>query len=91
MPQDRSCLCWGVQEMADAHASSRPDSCGDRYPTLATLPSGNVLIVGGSIIESGGYYGNTSQYNNPTYQVYSPTQKTATPSLVLQQLVMPAS
>ena len=48
-----------------------------------------MLIVGGSVIEAGGYYGNTSQYNNPTYQVYSPTQKTTTPSLIMQQLVSP--
>ena len=45
--------------------------------------------MGGSIIESGGYYANTSQYNNPTYQIYSPTQRTITPSLAVQQLVSP--
>ena len=66
-----------------------------RYPTLATLPTGSVLVVGGSIIEAGGYYGDpstTAQYNNPSYQIYSPTLQTMTPSVVMQQLVRwPAS
>lgn len=37
------------------------------YPTLMTLPSGNVLIVGGNLVANGG--GGTPSSQNPTYQI----------------------
>ena len=49
-------------------AEQTPDGVLCRwYPTLLTLPSGNVLIVGGNFIASGS--GGSYDTQNPTYQV----------------------
>ena len=43
------------------------------YPTLLTLPSGNILIVGGCLVTSGDY---AVDLQNPTWQIYNvATQK----------------
>lgn len=38
------------------------------YPTLLTLPSGNIIIVGGCLVTSGGY---AADLQNPTWQIYN--------------------
>ena len=43
------------------------------YPTIATLPSVNFLIVGGCLVTSGGY---ASDLQNPTWQIYGTTNQT---------------
>ena len=40
-----------------------------------TLPSGNILIVGGSLITSGNY---NKETQNPTWQIYNPSSQTLT-------------
>ena len=45
------------------------------YPSVLTMPDGNVLVVGGSIIDglSGYGAGIANDGNSPTYQYYNPT------------------
>lgn len=45
------------------------------YPSVLTMPDGNVLVVGGSIIDglSGYGAGIANDGNSPTYQYYDPT------------------
>ncbi|KAK9863993.1 hypothetical protein WJX84_007490 [Apatococcus fuscideae] len=49
---------------------------GRWYPTLATLPDGTILIVGGAQAEGGGYGGGCSipdnSIDNPSYIIYNP-------------------
>jgi hypothetical protein len=49
------------------------------YPSVLTMPDGNVLVVGGSIIDglSGYGAGIANDGNSPTYQYYDPTTKCA--------------
>lgn len=60
------------------------------YPTVLTLPSGNILIVGGSYVASGS--GGTYYSQNPTYQILNPatltlSYKTNLPTSILLDAV----
>ena len=43
------------------------------YPTLTTLPSGNILTVGGCLVTSGSY---AADLQNPTWQIYGTVNQT---------------
>ena len=76
------CNCLAIVASRDAAQVAKHIGvlvCNRWYPSVLTMPDGNVLVVGGSVVDglSGYGAGVVNNGNSPTYQYYSPTNGSA--------------